>query len=115
MRQIALAVLNYINDNKGLCPPAMITTGAGQPYPDGWFWAAELMHQKYINAPNVFQKDGTTNMYFDKPSIFRCPEALDPSERPPTKGLAASLFGLYPADWNNSVGVWGVAQNPRAD
>jgi len=119
MRQIALAMLNYINDNRGVCPPAMITTGAigTQPYADGWFWAAELMHQKYLNVPNVFPKGATatTPMQFDQASVLRCPEAVDPSDKAPTKGLAASVFGLYPTDSNNSVGVWGVAENPRAD
>src|SRR5690349_15817902 len=43
MRQISTALINYMSDNKGACPPAMITAGASQPYLDGWFWAAELM------------------------------------------------------------------------
>ena len=46
MRQIATRLLMYINANKGVHPPAMISKGvAGDPYADGWFWAAELMHQ----------------------------------------------------------------------
>src|SRR5438046_4242056 len=47
MHQIAAGLIMYINANKGVHPPAMISKGAaGDPYPDGWFWAAELMHQK---------------------------------------------------------------------
>src|SRR2546421_11426709 len=51
MKQIATALLMYINDNKGALPPASVTdsnTGgsngdASNPYPDRWFWPAELM------------------------------------------------------------------------
>src|SRR5206468_11036610 len=50
MKQIAAAILMYTNQNKGKLPPCLIS--AEDPYPDGWFWADELVQQKYINAPN---------------------------------------------------------------
>src|ERR1700677_4886297 len=59
MRQIAMAMLNYINDNRGILPPAMIsdnyggTKDASNPYPDGWFWAAELFNQHYLSTTNI--------------------------------------------------------------
>src|SRR4051794_40796785 len=49
MRMIALGMINYISNHKGVLPPAMVTKsstdGAGNsdptnPFPDGWFWAA---------------------------------------------------------------------------
>src|SRR4051812_43277701 len=58
MRQIALAILSYTVNNKGSLPPALVSADATDPtspYPDGWFWAAELMKQHYIDAPNIFQ------------------------------------------------------------
>src|SRR3954454_14378096 len=57
MRQIATAMLQHVGANRGVLPPAMVSdsanngsgnTDATNPYPDGWFWAAELMHQKYL-------------------------------------------------------------------
>src|SRR5271156_2485190 len=54
LRQIALAVLSYTYDNKGrLMPCLLYSQGPGLSYPDGFFWAAELVHQKYLNAPNL--------------------------------------------------------------
>ena len=57
MRQIAAGLIMYIQNNKGVMPPAMISAPAiaSTPYPDGWFWAAELMKQKYVQAPNMIK------------------------------------------------------------
>src|SRR5436189_482428 len=58
MRQIAAGMIMYINNNKGTLPPAMVTSSTGDatnPWPDGWFWASELMHQKYVAAPNMIK------------------------------------------------------------
>ena len=41
MRQIAHAVLMYVNANNGSFPPAMISNG-DDVYKDGWFWAADV-------------------------------------------------------------------------
>src|SRR5437764_12432403 len=49
MRQIATGMIMYVNNNRGVLPPAMVddssNNGGGNgdatnPYPDGWFWAA---------------------------------------------------------------------------
>src|SRR5437667_8840731 len=57
MRQIGLAILQYTTDNKGVLMPAQILRTVAAPgqttYPDGFGWSNELMHQKYINAPNI--------------------------------------------------------------
>src|SRR4051812_39998995 len=78
MRQIATALIMYINDNKGSLPPAVVTdsnsggsnTDATNPYPDGWFWPAELMKRKYLTAPNLWEGGVTTIMHYDRASVF---------------------------------------------
>src|ERR1700760_891596 len=57
MRQVATALLNYTNDNRGNLIIGEIDADFsynGNAYPDGWGWAAELMHQHYLNAPNYY-------------------------------------------------------------
>jgi prepilin-type processing-associated H-X9-DG protein len=123
MRQIALAVLQYANANKAILPPAMITAsskngGANSdptnPYPDGWFWASELMHQKYISAPNMYQP-GSNDQHFNRASPFRCAEGMTPEDHPPFAGLSSATQGQYPTDGKNSIAVYGTANNPRLD
>ena len=96
MRQIAIGMLNYINDNRGILPPAMVsdnfgsTTDASDPYPNGWFWAAELMNQHYVAAPNILAggiSTGTagkaptgSEIYSGGASVFECPSASTPAE-----------------------------------
>src|SRR4051812_9037566 len=55
MRQLALGMLMYIQQNKGKHPASAIfegTPGSGV-YERGWWWANELVKQKYVNAPNT--------------------------------------------------------------
>src|SRR5277367_3077869 len=55
MRQIAMAMLTYINDSKGVLMPGNVDTLTTRKiYPDGWGWANELVHLKYLNAPNSY-------------------------------------------------------------
>jgi len=124
MRAIAQGVLMYISDNKGVCPPVMITdnvTGKTadptDPYPYGWFWAAELSNQKYVKAPNIYRQGFGDQQFFDGDSVFRCPEARSPEDVKPTDGTASSLFNGWPTNVNNSTGVLGEAVPPslRAD
>ena len=81
MRQIAMALLQYTNDNKGQL--IMEVQGgfatSTEPYQDGFGWAAELVHQKYISAPNYFTNPNGTPPYgpqVPNTSIFRCPEGI---------------------------------------
>jgi len=116
MRQIAAGLLMYINANKGVNPPAMISKGAaGDPYPDGWFWAAELMHQKYVNAPNILKASDPGKLFFERESVFTCPEALSPEYHDPGAGTSGINIGQAPTDPANSIAVYGVANNPRLD
>jgi prepilin-type N-terminal cleavage/methylation domain-containing protein/prepilin-type processing-associated H-X9-DG protein len=78
MRQIALGLIQYIQQNKGKFPPTRINPHANC-YNRGWWWATELVKQRYINAPNVYPGLGmTTNQkVHNRNSVFRCPEGVD--------------------------------------
>src|SRR3954466_2712544 len=117
MRQISLAMLQYITANKGTMMPAMVSdsstngsasTDPTNPYPDGWFWAAELMHQKYVNAPNMLRASSPGTLYFANDSVFRCPEGLAPEMWPPGAGTSGINIGQAPTDQANSIGVYGM-------
>jgi prepilin-type N-terminal cleavage/methylation domain-containing protein/prepilin-type processing-associated H-X9-DG protein len=80
MRQIATAMLMYVQDNKGRFP------AAGMPplpniYPNGWWWPNELVRQGYIKTPgiNVYKKPGSalTDKQYNRANPFRCPEGVD--------------------------------------
>jgi len=114
MRQIASALNMYINNNRGMLPPEMIDKG-GDVYQDGWFWAAELMHQKYLTAPNILKASAPGQQFFSGDSVFRCPEGLDPENWPPGIGTSGVNIGAAPTDSANSIGVYGVGNNPRTD
>src|SRR5580765_8245887 len=62
MHQIGVAILQYTTANKGVLMPAQILRKSTDPvqtlYPDGFGWSNELVHQKYITAPNVYTGDG---------------------------------------------------------
>jgi prepilin-type processing-associated H-X9-DG protein len=51
MKQIATAMVNYINDNHGVLPPCTVAVVQNQlTWVNGWFWATELVGQRYIKA-----------------------------------------------------------------
>src|SRR5688572_17506991 len=58
MRQIAMAMLLYIQDNKGTHPPA--TVFPNTIYPSGWWWPNEMVSRKYIitESANVYPSPG---------------------------------------------------------
>src|SRR3954468_10614378 len=103
MRQIAVAMIAYINTNKGILPPCLVSASSSNggansdptnPYPDGWFWAAELVKQKYISAPNVYQ--GSTIKVFDSNSVFQCPSGLTAQDAVPGIGTGNVNIGTRP-------------------
>src|SRR5215218_6009496 len=59
MRQLAQAMLMYIQDNKGIHPPA--TLSVSPAVPSGFWWATELVKQKYVpvETANVYPVPGT--------------------------------------------------------
>jgi prepilin-type processing-associated H-X9-DG protein len=125
MRQIAMAVLNYTNDNGGHLIPALIWPLGSTPnprggpaimnsYPDGFFWAAELVHQHYINAPNI--QHSPTNPNNGAPpvnvsSVFQCPEGLTPDETGSLDNGQAFNYGQYPTDYKNNDWCYCIDDN----
>src|SRR5438067_694887 len=93
MKQLSQSMLMYINANKGRFMPAQAKPDP-TPYPSGWWWPNELVKQKYINAPSVYQKPGQTNKVFMGNNVFKCPEGI---EEDYGKGGA----GDYPTDATN--------------
>jgi prepilin-type N-terminal cleavage/methylation domain-containing protein/prepilin-type processing-associated H-X9-DG protein len=115
LRQIALAVLNYTYDNKGrLMPCLLYSQGPGLSYPDGFFWAAELVHQKYINAPNLAYANNVALQPGSIDSVFQCPEAIR-SESGYGNGTINGAQGSYPTDPKNNAWFYGLDDNPRVD
>ena len=78
MRQIALAMIMYIDQNKGKHPPTHLRPSLAPHYPNGWWWPNELVRGKYINAPNVYPTPGmsTGEKQFNSSNVFRCPEGI---------------------------------------
>src|SRR3954469_4691560 len=56
MRQVAVGLLMYINDNKGKFPPAQIKKGGA--YPSGFWWPDALVEGKFVNAPSMYDTPG---------------------------------------------------------
>jgi prepilin-type N-terminal cleavage/methylation domain-containing protein len=79
MRQIAMAMIMYIDANHGKHPPTQLRTSMAPHYPNGWWWPNELVRGKYINAPNVYPNPGmsTGEKQFNRSNVFRCPEGID--------------------------------------
>jgi prepilin-type N-terminal cleavage/methylation domain-containing protein/prepilin-type processing-associated H-X9-DG protein len=121
MRQIALAMLNYTNDNAGHLMPALVySQGPGLPYPDGFFWAAELVHQGYIKSPNVqHQPPPNQNNAAPPPglsNVFQCPEGLTPDESGVIdNGELGVTYGTYPTDAHNNDWSYCLDDDPRVD
>ncbi len=98
MRQVALAMLSYSNQNHGSLIPVRIT-GTTANYPYGFCWANELVREHLLSAPNAYLSASKGN--FTQNSVFRCPESSD-------TGVFASVIGsyepAYPADQKNNAG-----------
>jgi prepilin-type N-terminal cleavage/methylation domain-containing protein/prepilin-type processing-associated H-X9-DG protein len=79
MKQVANALIMYINANKGKFPPAQAPTMA-ECFPRGWWWPNELVRGKYIAASgNVYERPGmsTSQKVFKSGNVFRCPEGIN--------------------------------------
>jgi prepilin-type N-terminal cleavage/methylation domain-containing protein/prepilin-type processing-associated H-X9-DG protein len=114
MKMISLAIISYTQDNKGKLMPCLIySLGPGQPYPDGFFWAAELVHQKYITAPFLPYASNTA-FAPQNGTVFQCPEGISPQDNI-TTGTMNSGQGNYPTDAHNNGWFYGIDDNPRVD
>jgi prepilin-type N-terminal cleavage/methylation domain-containing protein/prepilin-type processing-associated H-X9-DG protein len=108
MRQVATALIMYVNENKGRFPPAAIEassalSGSGI-YPRGWWWANELVRLKYVKTQtvNVYPKPGwnQSDKQFNSNNPFRCPEGIE--EGYAVNGSITANAGDYPTHQGNS-------------
>ena len=77
MKQIATAMLMYIQDNKGKHPPVRTRSVTGI-YNPGWWWPNELVRRNYIKAPSIFDEpDDPTPTFEHNKNVFRCPEGIE--------------------------------------
>jgi prepilin-type N-terminal cleavage/methylation domain-containing protein/prepilin-type processing-associated H-X9-DG protein len=112
MKQIAIGMLQYIQNNKGKFPPSGAPTIAGV-YPYGWWWANELVRGKYIDAKstNVYSHAGSNvgEKRFNNNSVFRCPEGVSQDE------MAGNSNTISPTDaGNNGYSILNDGSSPGA-
>ena len=95
MRQIALGMLQYTNDNQNHIMIGWIDSGkkfGATLYPDGWGWAGELMYQGYVRSENYYVNPNSTvtptQTQISTGTVFRCPEDI----------LETGGNGSYPTD-----------------
>ena len=82
MRQVALGLIQYINDNKGKHPPMWVDplpgnapTASRTIWPGGFHWGVQLMLGGYIPAEDMF--DDANNRYTEAwNNPFRCPNSV---------------------------------------
>ncbi len=98
MRQVANAMIMYINANKGKFPPAS-TPKIADRFPNAWWWPNELVRGKYLNAPSVYGQPGsaTGDKKFAKSNVFRCPEGVQEEDSENIGGTS-----LCPTDARNN-------------
>jgi prepilin-type N-terminal cleavage/methylation domain-containing protein/prepilin-type processing-associated H-X9-DG protein len=106
MKQIATAMIMYIQDNKGKFPPCASDPVPGV-WPAGWWWPNELVRLNYIKGTglNVYKKKPSTTgeKVFSNSSPFRCPEGI-PEE---FGKLSGNGQGDYPTSLvNNAYQIW---------
>jgi prepilin-type N-terminal cleavage/methylation domain-containing protein/prepilin-type processing-associated H-X9-DG protein len=114
MRQIGLAILQYTQANKGTLMPAQIlraSASAQTMYPDGFGWSNELVHQKYITAPNAYTGNGS-EVQFPTDSVFRCPEGIAPED---AGGGSTSAEPMWPTNIACNAYTFVKSDNPRKD
>jgi prepilin-type N-terminal cleavage/methylation domain-containing protein/prepilin-type processing-associated H-X9-DG protein len=103
MRQLATAMLMYINDNKGKFPATASDEVAGITPGGGFWWPDTLVTGNYIKGTNlnVYKKtpSTTSEKVFSSKSPFRCPEGI-----PEEYGkLSGSGQGDYPTHLSNNA------------
>ena len=100
MRQLALGVLQYTDQNKGILMPArVISVTTNTIYPGGFFWANELASIGLVPTANAYISGGSP---INKDTVFKCPEGIDDS------GSISLSFASYAADPRNNI-VYKVA------
>jgi len=103
MKQIAMALIQYINANKGHHPPSQIKSDTASGYKYGWWWPTELVRQGYIKAPSVYGAPNSTiaDRKFSRTNVFRCPEGNDEED-----GQGGGTTPIAPTDpMNNKFNI----------
>jgi prepilin-type N-terminal cleavage/methylation domain-containing protein len=110
MRQVATAMLMYIQDAKGKFPPATCPPGVINTH--GWWWPNELVRLNYIRQPglSVYKSPGSTKKIFNRNNPFRCPEGIDED----MIGNPDGTGGDYPTDPLNNAFALFWDSNPGA-
>jgi prepilin-type N-terminal cleavage/methylation domain-containing protein/prepilin-type processing-associated H-X9-DG protein len=109
MKQVAVALRMYADDNKGLLMPFYILIGnAAQP--QGQFWADDLVRGRYLVAPDA----GVT---WDADSVFRCASGIGDEASMPSgywlqrnPGPPYEIYNLWHA-YNFAGGTFGDYMN----
>jgi prepilin-type N-terminal cleavage/methylation domain-containing protein/prepilin-type processing-associated H-X9-DG protein len=104
LRQIAMAIISYANDNKGKLIPSKVEAYGGAKYPKGFFWSNELVKGKYLDSIHGVDSAGTP---LGGNTVFRCPSGIDEDLK--FSGFAA----LYPRQGSNQQYVF--ISEPVAD
>ena len=103
MKQLATAMLMYIQDNKGKFPPTASDEIAGITPGGGFWWPDTLVKGNYIKGTNlnVYKKTPSTTdeKVFSGSTPFRCPEGI-PEE---FGKLSGSGQGDYPTSLSNNA------------
>ena len=103
MKQLATAMLMYINDNKGKFPPCASDQITGITPGGGFWWPDALVKDGYIKGSNlnVYKKTPSTTdeKVFSSRSPFRCPEGI-PEE---FGKISGSGQGDYPTHLSNNA------------
>jgi len=99
MRQLAMGMLMYINDNKGRFPASEFSTITGI-YPYGFSWCNELVRRSYVGKGGNWsvykQPNANQNLkQFPSDSPFKCPEGVD-------QDVGGGGAGDYPTDLKNN-------------
>ena len=97
MKQVALGIIQYSGSHKGVLPPTFIQGDPSRTvYPDGWWFATDLVRLKYLSAPNVFLTAGGSRDFAGN-SVFHCPEGVIDSIS------AGGGAGAWPTDTLNNA------------
>ena len=101
MKQVSLALMMYISDNKGAFPPNAAMASLNLAGPNvAWWWPNELVKLKYINNPtlNVYGHVGpgatVGDRRFAASNPFRCPEGIPEDYKATSQN--------YPTDGGNN-------------
>src|SRR5688500_16395645 len=103
MKQLATAMIMYIQDNKGKFPAVASDEVPGITPGGGYWWPDTLVQGNYIKGSNlnVYKKtpSTTSEKVFSGSSPFRCPEGI-PEE---FGNLSGSGQGDYPTHLSNNA------------